>query len=78
MVILVPEPIADSADIAPGKTGAQHLSLITQPDRRFADHLQLAFDRCYGFCVGAECLRIHALSKMLDRGYRMGNVTEGK
>jgi hypothetical protein len=78
LVVLMPEPVADATNVAPGKARAENFSLITEPDRRFADHLQLALDGRYRFQVGPECLGVHALDKLLDRSDRIGNVAERK
>jgi len=39
MVLLMPEPVADATNVAPRKAGAENFSLVTEPDRRFTDHL---------------------------------------
>ncbi len=78
MVILVAKPVADPTYVAPRKAWAESLSLIAEPDRGFADHLQLAFDGCHCFRVSAESFRVHAQRKLPDRSNGVGDVAQRK
>jgi len=70
----MPEPIADATDIAPGKAGAQDLGLIAKPDRRLADHLEFALDRCDSLGIAPKRRRVHTLREVLDVIDRFGNI----
>jgi len=76
MVILMAKPVPDSTDVAPWKAWAESFSLITKPSGGFADHLQLALHGRDCFRVRAECSRVHAQCKSLDRGDGIGDVAQ--
>jgi hypothetical protein len=72
---MMPEPIANAANAAPGKAGTKDFGLITEPDRGLVDHLELALDRRNRLRVTPKRCSIHAARKLLDRVDRFGNVT---
>ena len=72
--ILMPEPVADAADIAPGEAGAEDFGVIAETDRGFADHLQFALNGSDGFGIGSESCLVHIACELLDFVDRLGNV----
>ena len=55
-------------------TWTESFGLITEPDRGFTDHLQLALDGRYRLRVRTEFTCVHAQRKLLDGSDGGGNV----
>jgi hypothetical protein len=51
IVVLVPQPISDTANLSPSNTGAQNLGVILQPNSGLADDEHFALDGSLGFFV---------------------------
>src|SRR5687767_13262461 len=75
-IVLMAEPVPDAPNITPWKPRAQIICLITQPDRRLADPLQIAFHGVNGFSVIPELLKTHAGDVQLNPVNALKNVPE--
>jgi len=70
----MPKPVSNPPDVTPRQTGAEHFSLIAEPDGSLADHLQLALYGRDCFFIGTEFSGVHVERKPLDCADRFGNV----
>ena len=65
-VVLMPEPIADAADIAPRQAGTQPLCIISKPYRCLADKQKLALDCGDRLWIFPEGLQIRVAHELCD------------
>ena len=65
-VILMPEPVADAADISSRKARTQPLCITSEPYRCLADKEKLALDCGYRLWVSPERLQIHVAHELDD------------
>jgi hypothetical protein len=75
-VILMAQPVPQAADIPPWQAGAQPVTGVTQPDGRFANDLQFAFNRGDGFSIFTKGFEVHAAGKHLDHDDGFQDIVE--
>src|ERR1700722_10044609 len=75
-VVLVPQPVPNTADISPGHAGDSLLGFGAEANCRFADDLQLALYRGNSFWIFTEGVKIHAMRETPDHLDRFGNIAQ--
>src|SRR6185437_4042515 len=75
-VVLMPEPIADSANIAPWHACAENFGGVTQPNGSLANDEKLSFHGCLGFEILAVSLDVHSAHEFVDGFNAFANVAE--
>jgi len=75
-VILMPKPISNSANVAPWNAGAKRLGILSNADRRFADHEQLPLDCSLRLCIPGIVDEVHATDEYLNELDTLVNVAQ--
>ncbi len=75
MIVLMAEPITDTPDIAPRKSGTEKLSLTAEPRSGFADHLQFALDCRDGFPILEKCFLVEPFGKLSNGCNGVRNIS---